>query len=81
MSLVLCIYFDSAQTNPVAGFFVNFVKCKQAEIITKYSQLQSVYFQVTFFLPAPSSLLKLPIIDKRIRYPVVEGIVNRITNQ
>ena len=32
-------------------------------------------------MPAPSSLLKLPIIDKRTRYPVVEGIVNLITNQ
>ena len=81
MSLVLCIYFDSAQTNPVVGFFVNFVKCEQDAIIAKYSQLQSVYFQVTFFLLAPSSLLKLPIIDKRTRYPVVEGIVNLITNQ
>ena len=34
-SLVLCIYFDSAQTNPVAGFFVNIVKCEHDGIIGK----------------------------------------------
>ena len=28
-SSVHCIYFDSAQTNPVAGFIVNIVKCEQ----------------------------------------------------
>ena len=33
--LILCIYFDSAQTNPVAGFFVNIVKCEQDGIIVK----------------------------------------------
>ena len=27
--------FDSAQTNPVAGFFVNTVKCEQDGIIAK----------------------------------------------
>ena len=31
----MCIYFDSAQTNPVAGFFVNIVKCEQDRIIEK----------------------------------------------
>ena len=31
--IVLCIYFDSAQTNTVAGFFVNIVKCEQNRII------------------------------------------------
>ena len=34
-NLVLCIYFDSAQTNPVAWFFVNIVKCEQDGIIAK----------------------------------------------
>ena len=34
-SLVLFIYFDSAQTNPVAGFFVDIVKCEQDGIIAK----------------------------------------------
>ena len=34
-SLVLCIYFDSAQTNSVAGFFVNVVNCEQDGIIAK----------------------------------------------
>ena len=29
----VCIYFDNAQTNTVAGFFVNIVKCEQNRII------------------------------------------------
>ena len=27
--LILCIYFNRAQTNPIVGFFVNIVKCEQ----------------------------------------------------
>ena len=35
LSIVLCIYFDSAQTNPVAWFFGNILKCEQDGIIAK----------------------------------------------
>ena len=59
-SLILCIYFNSAQTNVAVGLFVNIVKCEQDGILAKQSKLRQCFFQVTFFLPLPSSLLKLP---------------------
>ena len=58
-SLGLCIYFDSAQTNPVAGFFVNIVKCEQDGIIAKKSQLRKRLFLSDVFLAVSVIIAKL----------------------
>ena len=42
--LILRIWFNSAHTNPVVGFFANNVKCEQDETIAKLSQLRKYLF-------------------------------------
>ena len=59
-SLILCIYFNSAQTNPVVGLFVNTVKCEQDGIIAKQSQLRKRLFSRDVFLAAAVIIAKTP---------------------
>ena len=62
-SLILCIKFDGAHTNPLVAYFANNTECEQDATIENSHNWAVVYFQVTFSLPLLSSLLKL-LIDK-----------------
>ena len=47
-------------TNPVKVYFANITECEQDGTIANIHNWAGVYFQVTFSLPLPSSLLKFP---------------------
>ena len=66
-SLILCIYFNSAQTNPVVGLFVNIVKCDQDGIIAKQSQLRQCLFSSDVFLAVAVIIAKTPYLLSRTR--------------
>ena len=52
--------FNGAQTSPVVAYFANIIECEQDVTIANSHNCASIYFQVPFSLPSPSSLLKLP---------------------
>ena len=57
ISFILYIYFNGASTGPFPVFSV---KNKGCEEEPDSNHFPKVYFQVTFWLPLPSLLLKLP---------------------
>ena len=62
IALILCIYFHGAHTNPVIAYFAKIIEREQDGGIANRHNWAGFYFQVTFSLPLPSSLLNLPII-------------------
>ena len=58
--LILCIYLNRAQTNPVVGLFVNIVKCEQDGMIAKQSQLRQCLFSSDVFLAVAVIIAKTP---------------------
>ena len=63
-SLILCIYFNSAQTNAAVGLFVNIVKCEQDGILAKQSKLRKCFFSSDVFLAVTVIIAKTPYWSK-----------------
>ena len=78
-ALILCILFHGAHTNPVIAYFAKIIEREQDGTIKNRHNLAGVFFQVTFYLMLPSSLLKLPIIRIYFARVTIQRLVLRET--